>query len=457
MTRRTDSAFGGAALASITLALATGSPAGAHDVPAPAQMRADLEPAPKAPSPTPSRVVLNPTETSGTSHAVTWRTDAATATGAVEIGPAGGGDTVTAPRGRRAALLRRLGVRVAPPLRGDHGLEPGTAYRYRVGGDGLEPVERVHHPGTRGSDAWSMLYFGDAQNDLRAKWTPVVQRAFATVPDVELHLHAGDLINTASNDDEWQAWFDALGRPRRRARDVRHAWQPRAVRRPDADAVQRALHPPRQRAAEPQAVGLLHRLRRRAVRVAGLEHVLGQPARRARAGRLARAGARVEPQPLVGGDVPPPALLRLGGPRQPAPADGLAAGSSRAQRRPRAPGPRPHVRARARGRQRDADRKEHGAGLRGVGVGAEVLRAPARRREQLDPQRCAARRGVRADLDVPADPCGGRPAALPLDHRGEGPGDDRDGGSARPSTRSRSRKGADGTKLVTEGAEFPAP
>ena len=91
------------------------------------------------------------------------------------------------------------------------GLAPGTAYRYRVGSDaGWSPWSTFTTPDS-GSDAWSMLYFGDAQNDLRAKWTPVVQQAFATVPDAEVMVHAGDLINTANIDQEWTDWFDALG------------------------------------------------------------------------------------------------------------------------------------------------------------------------------------------------------------------------------------------------------
>src|SRR5687768_10351311 len=51
---------------------------------------------PTAPSAQPSRVVLTPTGTPSTSHAVTWRTDAATETGKAEIRPvAGDGATRT--------------------------------------------------------------------------------------------------------------------------------------------------------------------------------------------------------------------------------------------------------------------------------------------------------------------------------------------------------------------------
>jgi hypothetical protein len=57
------------------------------------------------------------------------------------------------------------------------------------------------------------MYFGDAQNNLDVAWKPVVEKAFDRYPGSKVALHAGDLINTSSNDDEWGYWFEGMAGP----------------------------------------------------------------------------------------------------------------------------------------------------------------------------------------------------------------------------------------------------
>lgn len=90
------------------------------------------------------------------------------------------------------------------------GLTPGGTYDYRVGSDaGWSPWYTVTVPSSD-AQSFTMLNFGDAQNDLISKWTPAVQQAYADVADAAITLNAGDQINHADNDDEWGSWFGAV-------------------------------------------------------------------------------------------------------------------------------------------------------------------------------------------------------------------------------------------------------
>ncbi len=168
--------------------------------------------APIEPSPTPSRIVLNPTATPATSQLVTWRTDAATTAGRGEIVPAAGGATtaVTGTVGETVNFEDWAYSSIHHTVEFT-GLVPDTAYRYRVGGEaGWSEWTEFRTARTDATKPWNLMYFGDAQNGLDVSWRPVVEQAFAHTPDAELALHAGDLINRSSNDHEWSQWFDGV-------------------------------------------------------------------------------------------------------------------------------------------------------------------------------------------------------------------------------------------------------
>ncbi|MCK9249933.1 MAG: metallophosphoesterase family protein [Solirubrobacteraceae bacterium] len=170
-----------------------------------------LDPTPSA---VPDRIVLAATERADTTQAVTWRTDAGVGAGRAQIARADGGPTTTVD-----ATSDLLPVRFAGWSYGSRhhtatftGLAPDTTYRYRVGDDGRWSGWRTLRTAPAPDDArpWTFLYFGDAQNEILAKWPPVVRRAFATAPDARLMLHAGDLVNNADRDDQWSEWFATL-------------------------------------------------------------------------------------------------------------------------------------------------------------------------------------------------------------------------------------------------------
>lgn len=91
------------------------------------------------------------------------------------------------------------------------GLTPSAKYAYRVG-DGVNWSEWHHF--TTASDKpapFEFLYFGDAQNAVRALWSRVRREAHAEAPRAAFALHAGDLINDANADAEWGEWHGAAG------------------------------------------------------------------------------------------------------------------------------------------------------------------------------------------------------------------------------------------------------
>ena len=58
---------------------------------------------------------------------------------------------------------------------------------------------------------FSFLYYGDAQEGLDTTWPRVVQAARARAPQAAGSVHAGDLVNDADQEVQWDAWFAGMG------------------------------------------------------------------------------------------------------------------------------------------------------------------------------------------------------------------------------------------------------
>lgn len=185
----------------------------AQDAPDVIKLVPKVEPAEFArPSTLPDRIVLTWAADPATSQAVTWRTSADVTRGLAEITIANAGPDLESGSKQLVAETQ--------PLKTDlntahfhtvkfEGLSPKTKYAYRVG-DGVNWSEWFHF--TTASDTpepFSFIYFGDAQNDVRSKWSRVIREAFTDGPKAKFMIHAGDLINNAESDAEWQEWFEA--------------------------------------------------------------------------------------------------------------------------------------------------------------------------------------------------------------------------------------------------------
>lgn len=93
------------------------------------------------------------------------------------------------------------------------GLEPDTAYVYRVGdGNGNVSAQGTFQTAAAQGDHTKFLYFADSQAaDLNGYklWGNTVNKAFEEHPDAEFMVHAGDMIDSGFKESEWNMWFGA--------------------------------------------------------------------------------------------------------------------------------------------------------------------------------------------------------------------------------------------------------
>ncbi|MFD6949126.1 metallophosphoesterase [Nocardiopsis sp. TSRI0078] len=176
--------------------------------------------APQAPDTgTVDRVLLSPTADPSTVQTVTWRVSGAEES-FLEIEPEDGSGQATRLQGRPTGGGEADSTFAATAT----GLEPDTAYRYRIGEGGEEGGEEDGDGGEDGLSDWygfttaaegnepfSFLYFGDVQDDIADEAAPVIRAALEAEPGARLALHSGDLVDSAGDDSQWDAWFDAFG------------------------------------------------------------------------------------------------------------------------------------------------------------------------------------------------------------------------------------------------------
>lgn len=177
---------------------------------------------PYTPGDMPDRINLTVTEDPSTSAAVTWRTGASVTAAFAEIIPANANplsvnkaERLTARTGTLVSRddfykdLKWKGVTANYHSVVFRNLKPNTLYSYRVGsGDHWSEWLQFRTTSDK-HDKFSFLYFGDAQTGLHSMWSKVIRGAYARAPGAKLMLHAGDLVNRDSNDEEWGEWFEA--------------------------------------------------------------------------------------------------------------------------------------------------------------------------------------------------------------------------------------------------------
>lgn len=169
----------------------------------------------------PQRIMINPLEVGSSGVAVTWRIEDHHAdqyiqwseahvhpvkdlTQYEQIKAIGSLDTVQYEG--HTSIFRSYRVRLSD-------LTSGTTYMYRVGGEQTGWSEWIQFdlPADSPDSALTFIYLGDPQNDLRSQWSRVIREAYATAPDADFILYAGDLVNKGYNDAEWKDWYDAGG------------------------------------------------------------------------------------------------------------------------------------------------------------------------------------------------------------------------------------------------------
>ncbi len=165
----------------------------------------------------PDRIVLNLTTNPGTSIAVTWRTDVMVIESFCEFQKA----TATRINPAESVSVKAKTTTVKYDWGTDKQIDvnqhsciltelaPGEKYVYRVGSSkGWSEWFQVKMPDETVAQ-FSFIYFGDPQVDLRSQWSRVIREAYRQTPGCRFMLYAGDIINRAGRDDEYQQLFDA--------------------------------------------------------------------------------------------------------------------------------------------------------------------------------------------------------------------------------------------------------
>jgi len=164
----------------------------------------------------PDRVILTWSADPTTTQSVTWRTDSTVNKSFAQVLVESSAPQLEKPEAKEYEAITSSLDGPEYALSNYHsvtfiGLQPDKLYTYRVG-DGTNWSEWFQFktaPAT--TQPFSFIYLGDAQNDIRSKWSRVIRRAFATQGDARFIVHAGDLINRSNNDNEWGEWHYGAG------------------------------------------------------------------------------------------------------------------------------------------------------------------------------------------------------------------------------------------------------
>ncbi len=164
------------------------------------------------PTAMPDRIILTLNGDPSTTQTVNWRTSVDCVTGLAEIVAAEAGPYFPEKAQQFEATTQALKTNLGTAHYHSvvfSGLEPATIYAYRVG-DGVNWSEWFHfRTASAKPEAFSFVYFGDAQNNIRSLWSRVIREAYRDAPQAAFLLHAGDLVNRAESDAEWGEWFGA--------------------------------------------------------------------------------------------------------------------------------------------------------------------------------------------------------------------------------------------------------
>jgi hypothetical protein len=158
----------------------------------------------------PTRVILTPTATPATSQSFSWLAgDASHMSGAVQLRDGDSGDVRTIEASAAGTVNGNPSQHFSATVTE---LIPDTAYEYRVGVDGGWSDWHRFATADPGDTDFQFIYYGDAQIGLDTTWASVVRQAEATAPRAIGSVHAGDLIDAATDETQWVDWFSGMAR-----------------------------------------------------------------------------------------------------------------------------------------------------------------------------------------------------------------------------------------------------
>jgi hypothetical protein len=163
-------------------------------------------------SPSPTRILLTPTTTPATSQVVSWSMPRRERGQRVEVRIAGSTAVSAVPAVRRpATTVRSSGTddpRYAATLTG---LRPDTRHEYRIRTAGGATGWRAFTTAGPATQPLTIVGLGDTQVDNRGVPRATIRAAMAAVPDADLVLQAGDVVDRPYRDRQWRDLFAAIG------------------------------------------------------------------------------------------------------------------------------------------------------------------------------------------------------------------------------------------------------
>ncbi|WP_114936611.1 purple acid phosphatase family protein [Mucilaginibacter endophyticus] len=162
----------------------------------------------------PDRIILTITENPAVSITINWRTSLTSEVNSVEYAIADAHPEFISKAKTVNAVSKKFGfedISFTNHRVTLNDLQPDTLYAYRVGyGENRSEWFQFRTAKANLDKAkLSFIYLGDAQVGIKPLWSRVIRKAYATAPDAQLMIHAGDLVNRANKDDEWGDWFAA--------------------------------------------------------------------------------------------------------------------------------------------------------------------------------------------------------------------------------------------------------
>ncbi len=163
----------------------------------------------------PERVMLGWVGDPAHTQAITWRTEKLADTPQIEFALASANPdfikSAASVPAKSGSLDTGNGKTVATYRANLEGLKPNTHYLYRAG-DGKNWGEWNGFRTASDQPAkFRFIYVGDAQNDIRSRWSRLIQAAYSKAPKSAFIIHAGDLVSEGYRDNLWGEWYDSMG------------------------------------------------------------------------------------------------------------------------------------------------------------------------------------------------------------------------------------------------------
>ena len=160
------------------------------------------------------QIILTWTGSPATTQAVTWRSHVEFKKSVAEIAPAQASPDFV--NNARQILAKTTPLKIAENLVYYHsanftGLYPNTWYADRVGNGDIWSEWFQFRTASGQTEPFSFIYFGDAQISILSLWSRSIRSAILKAPDARFMVHAGDAVDRANDDREWNQWFNAGG------------------------------------------------------------------------------------------------------------------------------------------------------------------------------------------------------------------------------------------------------